>query len=113
MKWVLKTSSIIVGTADGQAMFRSVKECPPAVRRLLHETLPSPNSCTIMITNRETLEAIRRRGRMPSRRGGPFRRPGAAPWHPLAMPRWQTLAGILLLLCVACTALLVWAVRTP
>lgn len=109
MKWVLKTSSIIVGTANGKKVFRSVEECPPDVRRRLRETLPGPDACTIMITNRAALEAIRSRARPRQRAARPPAKPGG---QGLVLPRWQILAGLLVLAFAAITALLSWAVHS-
>lgn len=112
MKWVLRTSSIIVGTDEGSAVFRTMEECPPEVRRRMRETLPGPNACTIMITNREALDAMRsktigvpRSEIKTAARTGPQERG-------LSLPRWQVLAGALLGGVAAVTALLVWAMNS-
>ena len=111
MKWVLRTSRIIVGTDEGRAVFGSFEECPPDVLRKLKETLPGPNACTIMITNREALEAIRSRTiPAPTRKR---RVVSKAPAHEqIHLPRWQILAGTMLGAVAALTALLVWAMHS-
>lgn len=109
MKWVLRTSSIIVDTEQGKSVFRSMEECPPEVLRRIRETLPGPNSCTIMITNQETLNAFRNRSiAVPRNPAEPTRwqSQGRSGW---SLPRWQVLGGALLLGVSAITALLVWA----
>lgn len=112
MKWVLKTSSIIVGTADGESVFRSLEDCPPEIRRRLRETMPGPDACTITITNRETLEAIRRRtgGHVQTTRS--VAPPPKPHWQALELPRWQILAGGLLLTVAGLTGLLLWAMHS-
>ena len=111
MKWVLRTSRIIVGTDEGKAVFGSFEECPPDVLRKLKETLPGPNACTIMITNREALEAIRSRTIAAPRR----KRQGeskAAAHQAVRLPRWQIMAGAMLGAVATLTALLVWAMHS-
>lgn len=112
MKWVLRTSRVIVGTDEGKAVFRSLEDCPPDVLRKIKETLPGPNACTIMITNREAMEAIRSRAiaeprRQPKRRPKPAQRPEG-----ITLPRWQIMTGALLATVAALTALLVWAMHS-
>ncbi len=111
MKWVLKTSSIIVGTDEGTEVFRSAKECPEDVQRRLEETIPGPNSCTIMITNREALEAIRSRtiaapGPAPS-----LKAPKRAKPPRLTLPGWQIRTLYALLAIATLTGILVWAMH--
>ena len=111
MKWVLRTSRIIVGTDEGRAVFGSLEECPPDVLRKLKETLPGPNACTIMITNREALEAIRSRTIPAPRRKR--RVVSKAPVHQgVKLPRWQIMAASMLGTVAALTALLVWAMHS-
>ncbi len=111
MKWVLKTSRIIVGTQEGRTEFASFEECPPEVRRLVRETLPKPESCTIMVTNREALEAMRGRAiDVPrSRIRTKAKGPEAVSDSSFELPRWQIIAGSLLGALAALTALLAWA----
>ena len=112
MKWVLKTSSIIVGTDDGRAVFRSIDECPAHVRRQMKETLPGPNACRIMITNREALEAIRSRSiSAPTMTQEPARC-RERQQQGVVLPRWQVMAGLLLGIIASLTALLVWAMKS-
>ena len=112
MKWVFKTSSIIVGTAEGESVFRSLEDCPPEIQRRLRETLPGPDACTITITNRETLEAIRRRTDAHSRTARSVAPAPKPRWQALELPRWQILAGGLLLTVAALTGLLLWAMHS-
>jgi hypothetical protein len=112
MKWVLRTSRVIVGTDEGKAVFRSIEECPPDVLRKIKETLPGPNACTIMITNREAMEAIRSRT-IPVPRQTRKPQPQPAPRQEgITLPRWQIMAGTLLGTIAALTALLVWAMHS-
>lgn len=115
MKWVLKTSSIIVGSDEGSKespdVFRSVEECPPRIRKRLRDTLSGRNACTIMITNREGLKAIQS-GTFPNGRRSMRQITRAQePRQPLVLPRWQ-LAGLALLAAMAATVgMLVWAMH--
>lgn len=111
MKWVLQTSRIIVGTKEGRTEFTSFEDCPPEVRRLVRETLPKPESCTIMVTNREALEAMRSRAiNMPrSHIRTKSTVPEAVSDNSFTLPRWQIVAGSLLGALAALTALLAWA----
>lgn len=112
MKWVLKTSSIIVGTDEGTEVFRSRTDCPEDIQRRLEETIPGPNSCTIMITNREALEAIRSRtiaAPRAERSLGPNTR---AKRPRLAIPGWQMRIGYLLLAMATLTGIVVWAMHS-
>lgn len=112
MKWVLKTSNIIVGNEHGKSVFRSLAECPEEVRRQLRETLPGPNAATIVITNREALEAIQSRTLAAPRRSsiGQARQKRKRRWF---VPyRWQIVAGGILLAVAALTAILVWAINS-
>ncbi len=112
MKWVLRTSSIIVGTDKGSAVFGSFEECPPEVRRRMRETLPGPDTCTIMITNREALDAIR--SQTIAKPQSEIRTAARAEprGEGVSLPRWQVLAGALLGGVAAVTALLVWAMNS-
>lgn len=111
MKWVLKTSNIIVGNENGKSVFRSEAECPEEVRQMLRETLPGPNAATIVITNREALEAIQSNAVAVPRRSGtaqPRRKSGLRGFVPY---RWQLVAAGILLAVVTLTAILVWAIN--
>jgi hypothetical protein len=115
MKWVMKTSRLIVGTDDGNQAYRSLKQCPPEVLRRFKNSAAGPNACTIVITNREALEAIRSRA---------IEAPGnieqvEQPAEPeeqarekFSMPRWQVLAGSVLAAAAVLTGLLVWAMHS-
>lgn len=109
MKWVLRTSKIIVGTDEGNAVFRSVEECPPQVKRRLSETHSGRNACTILITNREALEAIRDRAiQAPPSVSGQAASSEELDSRPL-LPKWQLATLILLALMSAVVGLLSWA----
>jgi len=112
MKWVLKTSSIIVGTDEGTEVFRSRTDCPEDVRRRLEETIPGPNSCTIMITNREALEAIRSRTIAAPRATRSLGANKQTKQPRLALPGWQIRAGYLLLAIATLTGIVVWAMHS-
>ena len=112
MKWVLRTSRVIVGTKEGRADFRSLEDCPPDVLRKIKETLPGPNACTIMITNREAMEAIQNRSIAAPRRRRKTRPKPARARERITLPRWQIMAGTMLGTIAALTALLVWAMHS-
>ena len=112
MKWVLRTSRIIVGTDAGKAVFRSLEECPPNVKQRLQETLPGRNACTIMITNREALEAIRDRTiQAPASTARPASRAQESNQR-MVLPRWQVAAVFMLALSASMVGLLVWAMHS-
>lgn len=112
MKWVLRTSRIIVGTGEGKPVFRSLEDCPSDIKRKLRDTLPGSNSCTIMITNREALKAIRERAiHAPNQTRRPASNLQKETQHML-LPRWQAVAISLLGLMAAMVGLLVWAMRS-
>lgn len=111
MKWVMKTSRLIVGTGDGNQAYSSLKQCPPEVLSRFKDNAVGPSSCTIVITNREALEAIRSRAIE-----APGRIEQAEPADEQAreeftVPRWQVLAGSALAAVALLTALLVWAMH--
>ncbi len=113
MKWVLKTSSIIVGSDDRPNVFQSLDDCPPPVRKRLRDTLAGQRVFTIMITNREGLEALRA-GVYPDSTTNNLRklsrRPRRTPEFP-RLPRWQA-AGLALVAALAATVgLVVWAMH--
>ena len=112
MKWVLKTSSIIVDTDEGKSVFRSLDECPPDVKRRLRETLPGPNACTIMITNREALEAIRKRSITKAARVGQESTAPKVATRRIEVPRWQLRALSLLAGVATLVGLLAWAMHS-
>lgn len=112
MKWVLRTSRVIVGTDEGKAVFRSLEDCPPDVLRRIKETLPGPNACTIMITNREAMEAIRDRAIAAPRRRQTKEPKASARQEGITLPRWQVMAGTMLGAIASLTALLVWAMHS-
>lgn len=114
MKWVMKTSRLIVGTDDGNQAYSSLKQCPPEVLSRFKDNAVGPNACTIVITNREALEAIRSRAiEAPGRveRAGPSEPPEEQAREKFTMPRWQVLAGSALATVALLTALLVWAMH--
>ncbi len=111
MKWVLRTSRIIVGTDEGTAVFRSLEECPPDVKQRLQETLPGRNACTIMITNREALEAIRDQAIPAPTRATKTASRTRASYPRLVLPRWQVTVISLLAGMAATVGLLVWAMH--
>ncbi|MDE0109489.1 MAG: hypothetical protein OXJ37_22900 [Bryobacterales bacterium] len=111
MKWVMKTSRLIVGTDDGNQAYSSLKQCPPEVLSRFKDSAVGPNACTIVITNREALEAIRSRAiEAPGRveRAEPAEEQAR---EKFTMPRWQALAGSTLAAVALLTALLVWAMH--
>ena len=110
MKWVLRTSRVIVGTDEGREVFDSIEECPPDILRRIRKTMPGPDSCTIMITNREAMEAIR--SRTIAAPGRTRRRMPEEPEKGITLPRWQVMAGALLGMIALLTALLVWAMHS-
>ena len=112
MKWVLRTSRIIVGTDEGKAVFRSLEDCPPDVKRQLRETLPGRNACTIMITNREALEAIRDHTVRARASAASVASPEEDSSQRIVLPRWQVTAVSMLALMAAMVGLLVWAMHS-
>ena len=114
MKWVMKTSRLIVGTDAGNQAYSSVKECPPEVLRRFKDNAAGPNACTIVITNREALEAIRNRAiEAPGsvERAEPSEAREERAREKFTMPRWQILAGSALATVALLTALLAWAMH--
>ncbi len=112
MKWVMKTSRIIIATQEGDAMFRSFKECPLDVLRRLKDTLPGPNACTVVITNREALEAIRSKTIAVPGRAQPESLPDERAREDFRLPRWQVIAGTVLGALATLTGFLVWAMHS-
>ncbi len=112
MKWVLKTSSIIIGSDERPDVFRSFDECPPMVRKRLHDTLSGRQACTIMITNREGLEALRA-GVYPNA-GRNLRKltQEREARQPLVLPKWQVTGLALASALAATVGLLVWAMHS-
>lgn len=114
MKWVMKTSRLIVGTDDGNQAYSSLKQCPPEVLSRFKDSAVGPNACTIVITNREALEAIRSRAiEAPGsiEQAAPAETPEEQAREKFTMPRWQVLAGSALAAVALLTALLVWAMH--
>ena len=115
MKWVMKTSRLIVGTDDGNQAYRSLKQCPPEVLSRFKNSAADHSACTIVITNREALEAIRSRA---IEAPGNFeqveqtRKPEERAREEFTMPRWQVLAGCVLAAAAVLTGLLVWAMHS-
>ena len=58
MKWVLKTSSIRVGTADDDRVYRSIEDAPVELRDRIREAVEGPNVRTILIANQEVCDQI-------------------------------------------------------
>ena len=111
MKWLLKTSCVIVDTHSGKSVFRSLEECPPEVRQDLRESLSGPNACTIMVANREALEAIRGRTIPPPPRIEKMEpKASPSPRHQV-LPLWQIRAVLLLAGVAATVALVAWAIH--
>lgn len=83
MKWMLKTSSVRVATAQKDRVYRSIEEAPPELRDKIRKVLGGPNVETILIANQEAYDQIAERLRdlapeMPPSRRRSFRlRPGA------------------------------------
>ena len=114
MKWVMKTCRLIVGTDDGNQAYRSAEQCPPEVLSRFKSEASDANSCTIVITNREALEAIRSRAiEAPGKveRPEPAERPQERAREAFALPRWQIMAGSVLAALAVLTGLLVWAMH--
>ena len=115
MKWVMKTSRLIVGTGDGNQAYRSFKQCPPEVLSRFKSNEAGPNACTIVITNREALEAIRSRAiEAPGNieQVEQAEQPEERAREKFTMPRWQVLAGSVLTAVAVLTGLLVWAMHS-
>ncbi len=115
MKWVMKTSRLIVGTDDGTQAYRSLKQCPPEVLSRFKNSAAGPNACTIVITNREALEAIRSRAiEAPGKieQVEQPEKPEEQAREKFTMPRWQVLAGSVLAAAAVLTGLLVWAMHS-
>ncbi len=107
MKWVLKTSRIIVDTDKGKSVFRSLADCPPDVKRRVRETVPGPDACTILIANKEAYEAIR-----PPARTLDALPDEEAPRPRADLPRWQVRALWLLAAVATLVSLLAWAMHS-
>ena len=108
MRWVLKTSHLIVGTGDGDRAYRSIKQCPPDILGHFKSSLAAADSCTIVIANREALESIRSQAiAAPSNTA----QAEETARERFTMPRWQVLAGWVLTALAALVALLVWAMH--
>jgi len=57
---VMKSSTILISAGDTDAVYRSVKEVPPPLRRLLLKSTNGLNSATILIADRRGREEIAR-----------------------------------------------------
>lgn len=57
---VLKSSTILISTGETEAVYRSVKEIPVALRRKLLKSTNGLNSATILIADRRGREEIAR-----------------------------------------------------
>ncbi len=58
MKWVLKTSSVRVGTSDDDRVYRSIEDAPAELRDRIREAIEGPDARTILIANQEVYEQI-------------------------------------------------------
>lgn len=112
MKWVLRTSKVIVGTDTGNAVFGSVEECPLHVRQRLRDTKSGRNAYTILITNREALEAIRERAIQAPPSTSKRASSATQTDRQQLLPKWQVAALSLLALMSAVVALLSWAMQS-
>jgi ferric-dicitrate binding protein FerR (iron transport regulator) len=59
MRWVLKTSSVRVATAEHEQVYRSLEDVPTDLQKEIRKTLEGPNSDTIYIANQEAYERIK------------------------------------------------------
>src|ERR1051326_6200130 len=57
---VMKSSTILISAGDTDAIYRSVKEVPPPLRRKLLKSTNGLNSATILIPDRRAREEIAR-----------------------------------------------------
>jgi len=57
---VMKSSTILISMGDTEAVYRSVKEVPAALRRQLLKSTNGLNSATILIADRQGREEITR-----------------------------------------------------
>ena len=58
MKWVLKTSSVRVGTSDDDRVYRSIQDAPPELRDRIRKAIEGPNVRTILIANQTVYDQI-------------------------------------------------------
>ncbi len=58
MKWVLKTSSIRVGTSDDDRVYRSIQDAPAELRDRIRKAIEGPNVRTILIANQKVYDQI-------------------------------------------------------
>ncbi len=110
MKWVVNSSTVVVATAEGDRVYDSIEDCPPALRKKIEETIEGPNSVKKIITNRYAFERM-----MQSVHELPpdVREvaqdieidPESAPFPP-----WYVIAGGLFAVAAALFGLLTWAV---
>ncbi len=89
MKWVYKSSSVIVGTQEGDQVFHSLDECPLEIKNRLREVVNGPNSQTLLITNREALEALRESAKLKAARTRELNKLEKAFLMLADIPRWQ------------------------
>jgi hypothetical protein len=100
----MKTSTIVVSAGESTAVFRSLKEVPPALRRRLRRSVNGAHSGVILIADKRGREQLARAMRRLPESGKGSARP-ARVWGPRAQ---QGLAVLL----IVCTVLLLWAVFT-
>ncbi len=116
MKWAVKSSRVIVGSADGDAVFASVEDCPEPLRQKIRDTLDGPQARTILIMNRETFERIAQdiRTLPPEMRAAvdALESAAEAAREPARLPPWYAIAGGFLATAAALFGLLLWAVRS-
>ncbi len=118
MKWVLRTSSVIVSNEQGQSTYRSLDDCPQSIRDELEQTIPGADSCSIMVSNREALQALRgRKVALPPKSILRTETPKSNPAptrlrnFQLNCPRWLLHAFAALTGLAAVTALMSWAMH--
>ncbi len=62
MKWVAKSTRIIVCRGDGRAAYTSLRACPPALLKHVRKVARGSQTHSVMVANREAVRALRRNG---------------------------------------------------
>ncbi len=112
MKWVVKSSSVIVGSASGDDVFESVEDCPAPLQQKIRETLDGPNTRTILITNQDAFYRIIQsiHALPPEMRQTAIEMESAR--EPTQLPPWYAIAGGLLAMATALFGLFLWAAHS-
>jgi len=111
---VMKSSTILISAGETDAVYRSVKEVPPPLRRKLLKSTNGLNSATILIADRRGREEIARAIRnLPSnlqhRFLKPFREETGTSGMRLLRPSVKVIIACVL---AALSALLIWLIFT-